>query len=583
MRIRPLILPLLSLGIAGSLWSAPDPARSLSALCDPALEGRRTGTPGGVAAAQWLAGELRALGAPELDGFVDGRRGFVFHPATTATGRWLRLVGGPEFASPADWQPLAASSAAAVRGSVVFCGYGLQAPEAGWADYQPADVAGRVALLARTIPDGLSVGTAHATSLGERVNHLRRAGAVAVLVADSPFDAQAGRLRGEGPDPSLGDAGLPVAGVSAALADSLLAPSGSTLKGLLSRITRARQPQPATLVRAEVELAVQVDRPAAQGWNLGLALPGTGAAARRWVLVGAHFDHLGRGADGGAPVHPGADDNASGVSLLLALAGDLRTGLPDLPDGRRSLALVWFDGEEQGRLGSRSLLADGPAWLDSLDLMVNLDMVGRLGGAGLQVLGGADQPELSARLEQAAARGGFTAKACAESPGGDHESFLARGVPSLMLFTGIHDDYHKPSDTPDKLDPAGMGRLRQALGEWLPVLLDPALRPRPVTPGARPAAPEGSPVRVAMGITPGYEGRDGGLPVLAVKEGSAAERAGLRAGDVLLLLGRFPVANIHDYTFALRHYAAGDELPVAWLRDGLRMQGAVRLEERVRP
>jgi aminopeptidase YwaD len=522
------------------------------------------------------------LGAAELPGFPGLRREFTFHPASTVAGRWLRRVGGPEFAFPADWQPLTASAAGAVRGVVVFCGYGLRTPDGRWTDYQPGEVDGRVALLARAVPDGL-LPDATGPALGERIRALRQAGAVAVLVADSPFDAHSFRLRGEGPDAGLGDLGLPVAGVSAVLADSLLAPAGATLKGLLSRITRARSPQPTLRTSVEVELAVQAERPAAQGWNLGLAIPGRGAAAHRWVLAGAHFDHLGQGADGTLPVHPGADDNASGVALLLALAEDLEAGLASRDGERRSLALVWFDGEELGRLGSRSLAADGPAWMDSLDLMINLDMVGRLGARGLQVLGGADQPEVVEVLSAAAAREGFAVASCAESPGGDHESFLAEGVPSLMLFTGTHEDYHKPTDTPERIDGAGLERLRRMLGAALPTLLDPALRPRPVAAGGRPATPEGSPVRVAMGITPGYEGRDGGLPVLAVKEGSAAEAAGLRPGDVLLLLGRFPVANIHDYTFALRHYAAGDELPVAWLRGGLRMQGAVRLEERVRP
>jgi hypothetical protein len=331
-----------------------------------------------------------------------------------------------------------------------------------------------------------------------------------------------------------------------------------------------------------LELSIQVERETARSWNLGAALPGSGAAARHWLLVGAHHDHLGRGADGKGEIHPGADDNASGTAMLLALAQALRDSLAGESGERRSLAFVWFGGEELGRLGSRRLAQSAPAWLDSLDLMLNLDMLGRLENQTLWLLGGAEHPELQPGLAAVSARTGVQLSSAGESPGGDHESFRALGLPALMLFTGAHADYHKLEDTVERLHLAGLEPVRRTLVEWLPVLLNPQLE---ILPGTVPAAtPEGGgPVRVAIGITPGYESVAGGMPVQDVKPGSAAERAGLRKGDVLLMLGRFPVANIHDYTFALRHYATGDELPVAYLRDGLRAQTTVRLEERVRP
>jgi S1-C subfamily serine protease len=148
-----------------------------------------------------------------------------------------------------------------------------------------------------------------------------------------------------------------------------------------------------------------------------------------------------------------------------------------------------------------------------------------------------------------------------------------------MLFTGAHEDYHKPGDTVDKINVAGLEQVRDALAGWLPALLDPALRVSRDAP-APPARGEGAPVKVALGIVPGYESTDGGMPVQDVRPDSPAATAGLRKGDVVVALGAFPVANIHDYTFALRHFATGDQVPVVLLREGRRLQLTATLAER---
>lgn len=581
LRIAWLLSSLLFLRFAARAEGVVDMPSLIGELASPAMDGRRAGTPGGALAVDLLERELAGLELQALAGFTGWRQGFDFHPRVDAQALSLRAVGLPA-AGPADWKALEASAGGELRAPAVFCGFGLCTPQ--WQDYAPDDVRGRVVLLMRQVPDGLGQGAdwQQALLLERRVEAARACGAAAVLVVDSPFDPQAARLRGEGPSGLLRDVGLPVAGLSAAWADSLLSRNGEGLKARLSRITRARKPLPPALLAPELELAIRVERESAHSWNLGAALPGVGAAARRWVLVGAHHDHLGHGADGLGSLHPGADDNASGCALLMALAQSLGDSLRERPGERRSLAFVWFGGEELGRLGSRHLVDSALPWLDSLDLMVNLDMVGRLEDQTLLVLGGAAHPELEPGLAAAGAAAGLRMKSTGEAPGGDHESFRALGRPALMLFTGAHADYHKPGDTLEGIHLAGLEPIRRTLDGWLPTLLDPALAiSGEVAPAAQPEG--GSPVRVAIGITPGYESQAGGMPVQEVKAGSAAERAGLRKGDILLSLGRFPVANIHDYTFALRHYSAGEELPLSYLRDGLRRQSTVRLEERARP
>ena len=584
---RKLPVLLLAACMAATLAAAV-PALDMPALIQqlaaPEMEGRRAGEPGGERALALLEERLGALGLSPLPGFIGWRQPFSFVSRATVAAcrlrdaRSARDLGG----AGGDLMALPASADGSLRATAVFCGYGISAPEAGWDDYQGATVAGRIALIVRQVPEGLGPGDAAwraACRLDARVEAARRGGARAVLVADSPFADRPELERGAGPDPALGDAGLLLAALSAPLADSVLAPLGQSLKGLVSRITRARAAQPARALPDSLDLVVRLERERRQSTSLGAALPGTGRAAGRWVLICAHHDHLGRGPEGSGPLHPGADDDASGSAMVLALAQSLQERRADERGERRSLALVLFGGEELGRLGSRSLVSAHPAWLDSLDLVVNLDMVGRLRDNELQVLGGGDHPELAPTLQAAAASAGLAVKPCPEAPGGDHESFLAAGVPALMLFTGAHEDYHRPGDTADKLNKPGMERILETLTTWLPALLDPALQ---VARGTAPAVAReaGAPVKVAMGIVPGYEGAEGGMPVQEVRAGTPAEIAGLRRGDILVALGAYPVANIHDYTFALRHFAAGDRVPVVLLREGRRLQLSVTLEER---
>jgi hypothetical protein len=534
-----------------------------------------------------LEEELASLDLTPLAGFPTHCSFFTFHPTTSVTASSLGRVAanGKVEALPRDtWQILDASAPGLVHAPVLFCGYGIVDPQSGWDDLRSTSLEGKAVLMVRQVPEGLGDGTPEwreACGLERRIQMARQRGAAAVLVADSPFAERPEAERFLGPEAVFQDADLLLAGLSSAAADTLLAGEGGGLRSLVTHITRTRKSQSPLALPGRWEIGARLSRPEKITRNLGVALPGTGDAARRWILVGAHFDHLGRGADGTGPVHPGADDNASGAALLMDLARQLKARLAGEDGERRSLALVWFSGEEQGRLGSRTLVERHPAWLDSVDLMVNLDMVGRLRDQTLWVLGAQEHEELTQALESFP-RHGLTVKPTGESPGGDHESFLAEGIPAIMCFTGAHEDYHRPTDTPDRLNLGGMATLRDALVDLVPLLLDPRLdiaRPARASDARSGSAP---PVRVAIGIVPGYESTGQGMPVQDVRPGSAAEVAGIHKGDLLLSLGSFPVANIHDYTFALRHFSAGEEVPVTLLRQGLRLQLRVTLAERAR-
>jgi hypothetical protein len=342
-------------------------------------------------------------------------------------------------------------------------------------------------------------------------------------------------------------------------------------------------------VRATV--AAEIRHESAATANVVAAIPGRDpAVAGSCVVVGAHYDHLGFGGDASlAPeqlgsIHPGADDNASGVAALLAVARAMAAAGP----ARRAVVLAAFGAEELGVLGSAFLVRHMPPGCpaDSLQLMVNLDMVGRSRDGKLYVDGTGTARglrEVVGALAEAPPRLPLSLAYGGDGYGpSDHASFRARGVPVVFLFTGAHGDYHRPSDTPDKLDYDHLAatarlayRVARAAAEGPPL-------ERVRAPAA--PAPQGERDRgygAYLGAIPDFaERKEPGVLLTGVRPGSPAERVGLAGGDVLLRVGSTRLLSLQDLAFALRAHRPGDEVEVEWERAGKRSVGKVRLAER---
>ncbi len=305
------------------------------------------------------------------------------------------------------------------------------------------------------------------------------------------------------------------------------------------------------------------------------------------VVVSAHYDHLGTGwpdvhkGDEGR-VHPGADDNASGVAVLLELARVLAgTTAP-----ARSIVFAAFSGEEAGRLGSRHYVEHERQFPVSQVIgVVNLDTVGRLGSRPVSVLGTGGATEWPHIFRGASFVTGVESLNVPASPeSSDHASFTARGVPAVQLFAGAHADYHRPGDTPDKIDLPGLVKVAALAREAVAYLAE---RPQPltVTTAARaPAAPpaEGRPGerRAGLGTVPDFAFEGPGVRVASVIAGSPAERAGLRAGDVLTAIDGAPVADLRGYSALLRSLGPGRAVRLTVLRDGKEQVVEATLAER---
>jgi len=308
--------------------------------------------------------------------------------------------------------------------------------------------------------------------------------------------------------------------------------------------------------------------------NVIAVLPGTDPQrAGESLVIGAHYDHLGLGEYGGlsedrGQVHPGADDNASGVAVLLELARTL-AGRPH----PRSIVFLAFTGEEAARLGSRHYIGNTGAYpVNRMIAMVNLDTVGRLGERPLTVLATGTAEEWVPILQGAGYVTGVPIKTMADDIGsGDQTSFIAAGVPAVQFFSGAHADYHRPGDTLDKLDTAGMVKVAQVLKETVDYLAD---RPQPLTategttvPSAA-AAENASARRVSLGTTPDYTWNGAGVRLDGVRAGTPAAQAGLQAGDIIVGVNGAPIDNLRGYAQALKQLQPGEEMFIRYLRNG---------------
>ncbi len=304
--------------------------------------------------------------------------------------------------------------------------------------------------------------------------------------------------------------------------------------------------------------------------------------ARESVVIGAHYDHLGMGAPrtgGQMQVYPGADDNASGVAVLLELAWRL----PLAVNMDRTVVFVAFTGEEEGRKGSRYYVRTEQQFpVSKCAAMINLDTVGRLGKGPLIVLGAGTAKEWAEIFSDAGKKVKLeVAPSTQDLDASDQMSFQAAGVPAVQLFAGPHLEYHTPADTADKIDPKGLAKIAEVART---VALYLATTPHPLTPTLPASSPAGTASRaerkVTIGVIPDFTYNESGVKLGGVVPGSPAEAAGLRRGDILVRAGVAPVVTLKDLSDVLKAAKPGDSLPVSFLRNGKTLQASVEVREK---
>jgi aminopeptidase YwaD len=588
-------------------------------LASDRLEGRRTGTDGANAAAEYIAAEFRKLGLKPGGGasrtldktspaymqrfaFVSGlelgkANEMLIGPAipaeesarmsvATMDGRSREaLVRGLRARSQAlkpgeDWLPLGFSSNGRVEfKNAVFVGYGITAAELKHDDYADSDVKGKIAIALEGAPDG---GNPH--SEFTRFSDIRwkaiaardhGASALVVIARESEFkDDSLSRLKY---DNASGDAGIITVGVSRRVASNLLTDGGLAPLEELEKTSSGSNPmkgRPAQLKDVNLTIAADVIRKDSPSANVVGILEGADPRLKNEaIVIGAHYDHLGRGGEGSlAPregdIHHGADDNASGVAGLLELA---RMITSDRANQRRSVVFIAFSGEEEGLIGSSYYVSKPVVPLAQTVAMINMDMIGRMRDDKLTVGGVGTAKEwrervASANAEHPAGSSPFVLALNDDGYGpSDHSSFYSKQIPVLFFFTGTHDDYHKPTDTADKIDYNGETRIVSMVARIVKGVSVDANRPT-YTLAKSDNAGRSTGFRVYLGTIPNYADSTNGLTLDGVREGSPAAKAGLKTGDRIVKIAGREVKNVYDYTYALGEMKAGVEYEVELVR-----------------
>ena len=562
-------------------------------LADPAREGRGVGTAGIDSAGAYLSRRMAEFGLRTGGDSASYLQRFEVTTGAEPIDPCRLEVGGKTFPLGDRFQPLGFSTNGTLSAQVVFAGYGITAPGYEYDDYAGIDVHDKIVLVLTNEPGELDStsrfdGTAN-TSYSEvrtKAINAREHGALALLIVNGPKHHAGEPLR----KPKSEGAGYMTSGLLAALvsddaAAAMVAPAGTTLAALQNSIDAKSQTHSVALPES-ARVTVTLRRQRAHIANVVGWMPGRDTT--RTLVIGAHYDHLGYGGENSlAPdshqPHLGADDNASGTAALVLIERALAARRAQGWQPAHNLVFCSFTGEEMGLVGSGHYV-DGPTLpLESVEAMINMDMVGRLRGSKLMVMGVGTAAEFPALVTNANRSAMFDLKTSSDGYGpSDQSSFYKKKIPVLFLFTGAHAEYHKPSDTWDKLNYQGLVRVANfatSLVESLDV------RPKPTFVQAKADSSTG---RIAggggygayLGTIPDYMQTEGGVLLSGVRDGGPAAQAGLRAGDTIVRFDDIAVGNIYDYTFALRSRKPGQQVRITVKRDGKEQQLVATLGRR---
>ena len=592
-------------GLAVAAWAQAPAAINPEAylahvkyLASPELKGRATGSPELEKAASYIASQFQSFGVKPVPGST------YEQAFTTTVGAHLGATNrlnvtddGKTAALPLrdGFIPFSFSSSGTVSAPVVFVGYGITANEYHYDDYAGVDVKGKIVLLVRHEPqenDEKSIFqgkelTQHSTFAIKAVNAKMHGARGVILINDSypHHTPQEDQLTPFGQATGPTDAGVLFVQVKQATAEAWLKAEGHDLHEILDGIDKDLKPQSFPLTNLTVNLSLDIQHDVKTVHNVAAYIPGK---TKEYVIIGAHYDHLGLGDEHSlAPsqigtVHPGADDNASGTAGVIELA----RWFSKQPQQQRGILFITFAGEELGLLGSNYYTGHPLLPLEHAVTMINMDMIGRIRGGKVYVNGTGTGSTLDKLVESVPPPQSFKLDLSEATGygGSDHMSFTVKQVPVLFFFSGLHGDYHKPSDTWDKIDAPDAARLLGYVAQIATHLINDQERPKfqrvvektaPISSGS-----SGGGYGPNFGSIPDFDEPPHGVRFADVRDGTPAAKAGLKAGDILIEFDGKDIGNLYDFTYALQAHKPGDEVLVKVLRGSQTIEAKVLLTER---
>ena len=485
-----------------------------------------------------------------------------------------------------DWMPMSFSENKQIEAPMVFCGYGITAKELNYDDYEGIDVKNKIAIILTHSPEGDKEDGKFANyiSYHTKLKNVRERGAVGVIFIKIKGDS-ANVFVPLDKDRFAQNSGLVVIQVNRNRIAEYF-PNNSLFPTELE-INKTQKPRSFELPNSTINIKVNLEENRVPSENVVGYIDGSDSKLKdEFIVIGAHYDHLGYGGlssnyKGKKPlIHNGADDNASGVAAMLELARILSENPP-----KRSVLFIAFTAEELGLLGSNFFANNSPINLQKISLMVNMDMVGRLKNNILYAIGTGSAKELDEIITRIDEQDTLTITK-SESPIGssDQTSFYIKGIPSIMFFTGVHLDYHRPSDDWDKISYDGLEKVVNFISKVVDEVgnIDSKLTYVKTSGAIDPSNTSGRGMGgIKFGIIPNFEASKEGLKIAGASPNTPADKAGLKENDIIISIDDHPVKNIQDFMAILKeNYKPGDEVNVKFIRAGKEHSVKVKLESR---
>ena len=557
-------------------------------LASEEFEGRMTGTQELYKAAVYIQAEFERYG---LQPFFDGSflQEFPF-TAGIELGDKLYLTiysdaNAADLKVGFDYIPLSFTDNLSLSGNLVFAGYGISVSDLNYDDYAGIDVKDKIAVVLRNHPDRKNPHSQFEkySSLRYKTTTARDKGASGIIFIND-YEKESDDLIQLRYDNASSITGLVAVNVKREFIERLFEVENKNLKSILESIDNNLTPNSFAFETAAIECNIEVKKTEKSCWNVAGWIPASDPAyANEYVVIGAHYDHLGWGESnslymGDIPmIHYGADDNASGTTGLLELSEKFMSVRDKL---KRNIVFAGFSGEELGLLGSSYLVNNFPIPINEVVTMINLDMIGRLNdNKDLIVYGTGTSSEWKNILNT---KNLYEFNLTFNDDGfgpSDHSSFYGKQIPVLFFFTGTHSDYHRPNDTADKINAEGQEKILRYVYDVAKNIAQSDTKPDYIS-VERKDRGRMSTGRVWVGTMPDFAGEVDGYKLGGVTEGSPAEKAGLKAGDIITSFGGKKISNIYDFTYAIGSFVPGDKVEVVILRGEEEMTVEIELASR---
>lgn len=547
-------------------------------LASDSLEGRLPGTKGGNIAANYIADQFKSYGLQPLA--ESGFQEFKVVSKVELAGKNNLKISDKEYTVEQDYIPVGFTDNKSLEANVVFAGYGfvIDNDSLKWNDFSGIDAEGKWAIILRGDPENSPHGGAYYehSTLRKKALNATDNGAVGVLFVSGPEYDEEDELMRLTFDQSKSNAGIPVLNIKRTVADFILDSKGTTIADLEKKLNNERKAV-SFEIPITVAASVEVNLVKVPTKNVLAVLPGSDETLKdQYIVVGAHYDHLGYGGWGSGSrtpdtvaVHNGADDNASGVSSVLEIAEYFSSLKP-----KRSILFMSFGAEEMGLLGSKYFVNNPLIDLKKIDIMYNLDMVGRLDPVdkGLTLGGTGTAEGLEDFIKKESEKFDLKVKPSSEGTGpSDHATFYLENIPVLFFFTGTHDDYHTYRDDSDKINYDGMKAVADFAIDLISFHANNEQKLVYTEAGSKEEQ-RSMRFKVTLGVIPDYASDSGGLRLDGVKKDGPAEKAGMQKGDIVVKMGDKPVANIYDYMARLGEFKKGEQVVVEVLRGDEKLQ-----------